>query len=52
MYHILMPYNMIVLNFRLLYFHASNIALFLQSILVRSFNIDVAFTFSTRLNPT
>ena len=39
-----MPHNMILLYFRLPYFHVSKSALFLQSALVLSFYIDIVLT--------
>ena len=42
--YILMPHNMIILYFRLLYYHVSNSAQFLHSTFVLSFYIDVVLT--------
>ena len=46
--YILMPHNMMILYFRLPYFHVSNSALFLHSISVLSSYIDVDLTLSNR----
>ena len=45
--YILMPHSVIILYYRLPYFHVSNNALFLHSTLVLSFYIDIVLTLST-----